>query len=274
MNKNLRAAYLMKEKAELFLANLEQLKAEGSISETENAVLKAEYTNMREDAIFKVNSAKALIKKELDSKAGELDIFRLKLSYLEARYKVGQIPAKTYLKQEKGPRSKAAQLERQLSELQALVNSTCSADISVPAGGKLPGLSLMYRKKQPPAPWRPFIPQMPVPQVSTAERLIPDSISITDLQIVPARVLQGNDLGIIVNVRNNGPNTVQYKIELKINGELKDSNQVTLASGNSQEITFVVTTDAAGEHEVAVDGLTGKFSVISPADTAHQTKKK
>ena len=59
MSTKLREAYLVKEKAESFLSNLEKLKAEGSIAEAQYGVLKAEYTKMRDDAIYEISSIKA-----------------------------------------------------------------------------------------------------------------------------------------------------------------------------------------------------------------------
>lgn len=136
MTKELRTAYSAKEEAELLLPNLEKLKAEGSIADAQYEVLKAEYTKMSDDAISKIASIKAELQKVLDDKTRELGVFRQELSNLEARFKVGQIPAETYLKQEKEPKKKVAELEKEVSELQALVNSTSSADIGGAVGVK------------------------------------------------------------------------------------------------------------------------------------------
>lgn len=134
MKKELRAAYSVKEEAELLLSNLENLKADGSIADAQYEMLKAEYTKISDDALLKVDTIKTELQKVLDDKTRELGVFKQELSNLEARFKVGQIPAETYLKQEKGPKRKVIELERQVSELQTLVNSTCSADI----GGAVP----------------------------------------------------------------------------------------------------------------------------------------
>jgi len=262
MNKKLKAAYSRKEKAELLLSNLEKLKAEESITEDQYGVLKAEYTKMHEDAIFEVNSIKARIKKKLASKARELEIFQLELNNLQVRFEVGQIPAKTYMKREKGPKKKWEKLEKQVSELQALVNSSCSADISAPVGIKVLGFSVEYPRQK-------LLKRKPPSSIETTEakRKAPAGVSITNLQIMPDHVTQGSSIGIIINMTNSSQDTVTHKVELRINGEVKDSNEVTLASGKSQEVTFVTTADVPGDYKVAVDGLTGKFSVMPTADT-------
>lgn len=112
MNKELRAAYSAKEKAELLLSNLDKLKAEGSIEEAQYEVLKTEYIKMGDDAMSKINSIKVELQKQLDDKTRELDVYKQELSNLEARFKVGQIPAETYLKQEKRLRKKIAELQK------------------------------------------------------------------------------------------------------------------------------------------------------------------
>lgn len=116
MTKELRAAYSAKEEADLLLSNLERLNSEGSITKTQYKGLKAEYSQMRQDALSKVTSVKGELQKVLDGKARELEVFRQELSNLEARFKVGQIPAETYLKQEKGPKKKVEELEKKVEE--------------------------------------------------------------------------------------------------------------------------------------------------------------
>ena len=267
MSTKLREAFEVKEKAELLLSNLEKLKSEGSIIEPQYGVLKAEYTKMRDDATSEVNSIKTHIKRELDDKTTELNIFKLEVDNLEARFKVGQISSEAYLKQQKGPRRRLDELERRVSELQALVNSSRAADISAPQQGKkLFGLNLgPQSKNQLPVQQIPVIPVVPttpsVPEVT--EPATSSGIYITNLQIMPNRVLTGSTVGIIVVITNSKQDTLKHKVELKINGKIKDSREITLAPGVTQEVTFTTLADAPGDYEVAIGDLTGRFSVIS-----------
>ena len=101
-----------------------------------------------------------------------------------------------------------------------------------------------------------------------AEEIVPPALSITDLQIMPDRVTPASSVGIGVTVTNNSQYIVQHKVELKINDQFKTSEDVILAPGESQEVTFVTTASSPGEYQVAIDGLTSKFSVVPTAGMA------
>ena len=132
MQDKLKAAFSAKERAEIFLTNLDKLKEENSIGDAQYRVLKIEYTQMREDALSKVNTIKAYAKKEIEDKTSKLNVLKQELGYLEARLKVGQMSANTYLYKEKGPRQKLTALEKIISELQAILDASSSAEIIVP----------------------------------------------------------------------------------------------------------------------------------------------
>ena len=282
MKKKLIAAYSTKEKAESFLSNLERLKETDSIEGAQYDVLKAEYTKMREDALFKANSLKASLKKELDSKAGELDIIKVKLSYLEARFKVGQITKEAYTKQEKGPRKKAAELEKQYSDLEKLANSHCLADIGIITDDKKTGFKVPWRKKEVPELSEltdvPKVDETIQPDIITeaieeeVEEVVeaaPAAISITNLLIMPDRVTQGSSVGIIATATNENQYAITRNIELVINAEVKDSSEITIASGESLEITFITIAEAPGDYEIAIGDSTGRFSVMPDGETSH-----
>jgi len=287
MQDKLKSAFSAKERAETFLSNLEKLKEEKSIGDTQYRVLKIEYTQMREDAASKVNAIKAYAKKELDSKMTKLNVLKQELAYLEARFKVGQMSANTYLYKEKGPRQKLVALERQISELQALIDSSGSAEIVVPESGlKILGVNLGLSRKQSQEQEKPVAieekkaEQMSAPVVNTQPQVqsqVPDQplpptpppvpilVSTTDLQIMPERFVEGGTVGIIVVVTNITNENVQQDVELRVNSVVKDSRQLSLMPGESNEITFVQVVEKPGDYEVDINGLTGKFSVI-PAE--------
>ena len=101
-----------------------------------------------------------------------------------------------------------------------------------------------------------------------AEEIAAPAISITALQVMPDRLTQGSSVGIIATVTNNTQDTLEHKVELKINDQVKTFEEVTLAPGQSQEVTFLATAGAPGDYQVAIDGLTGQFTVMPAADTA------
>lgn len=140
MREELRTSYSMKERAELLLSNLDKLKAEGAIGETEYKTLKAEYVSMLDEATPWINSIKAELQKALDGKGEELRKSKQELGILQARLKVGEIPTETYRGRGRPLEEKVEQLEREVSELQTLVNSSCTGDIGGPKDISLPKL--------------------------------------------------------------------------------------------------------------------------------------
>ena len=273
MHDKLRAAFSAKERAESFLANLEKLKEEKTVGDAQYRVLKIEYTQMGEDAVAKVNSIKTYVKKELDDKTSKLNVLKQELSYLEARFKVGQMSANTYLYKEKGPKQKIMALEKRILGLQALLDSSGSAEIVIPESGlKVLGFNLGSSRKQSPEQAKPVVTEVPEtgqlsPPASVQQQPpAPITVSTTGLQIMPERVMERGSVGIIVVVTNVTQGNVQQVVELKVNGEVKDSRQISLFPGESQEITFVQVVEKPGDYNVDINGLTGSFSVI-PVET-------
>lgn len=285
MQDKLRAAFSLKERAEMFLANLEKLKEEKSVGEAQYRVLKIEYAHMREDAISRINTVKTYVKKELDSQASKVDVFKQELSYLEARFKVGQLSANDYLLKEKGPKRRLTELERRISELQTFLNASSSTDLGVaPAEGglKVLGFNLGFSKRQPSGQVPPIFTGAPAtnpksphisvesvsqpPQPPPVPPPAPVMVGTAGLQIMPARVMEGGTVGIIVAVTNVTQGNVEQNVELKINGEVRDSRNVALFPGQSQELTFVQVAERQGNYKVDINGVTGNFNVV-PAET-------
>jgi hypothetical protein len=277
MHDKLRAAFSAKERAELFLANLEKLKDEKSVGDAQYRVLRIEYAQMREDAVAKVNTIKAYTKKELDDKTSKLNVLKQELAYLETRFKVGQLSANTYLYKEKGPKQKMMALEKRILELQSLLDSSGSSEIVIPESGlKVLGINLGLSRKQSPEQAKPAVtevletgqmsPPANVQQQPPPPPPAPIMVSTTGLQIMPERVMEGGSVGIIVMVTNVTQENVQQDVKLKVNGEVRDSRQISLFPGESQEITFVQVVGKPGDYKVEINGLTGSFSVV-PVET-------
>jgi hypothetical protein len=66
-------------------------------------------------------------------------------------------------------------------------------------------------------------------------------------------------------VLNTGGVQGSYIAELKINGSVEGSQEVTLAGGASIAVNFDIAKDTAGEYMVDIGGQTGKFTVSEPA---------
>ncbi len=70
----------------------------------------------------------------------------------------------------------------------------------------------------------------------------------------------GESVTITANVANDGGQEGTYIVELKINGETVDSKEVTLAAGQSQQVSFALPGMDYGRYEVEVAGLSGEFT--------------
>lgn len=91
----------------------------------------------------------------------------------------------------------------------------------------------------------------------------PAEFEVSDLEITPEEVEEGEEVTITATVTNIGEEEGSHTVELKIDGEVVDSEAVTLAGGASAMISFEVTR-SAGTYQVEVDGLTGSFTVTAP----------
>jgi hypothetical protein len=327
MSEKLKAAFLDKEKADLYLFNLGKLKEENGIEEMYYQVLKTEYTKLKDEAIVRIDSIKADIKKVLDAKLKEAAVAKLNYKYLEIRYKVGQIPASAFLKQEQGPKKKIAELEKDINNLQSLVNASNSAEVGAPTkkkeGFKIPVLGRqptvkpdgkneekpadqpVARPRPIPIPlagehqaheWTPLeqntaaptsllspaaeqhaeaepeaaaeaqlnpeLEMAPEPEPEIPKKTTPPGLSITDLDILPDRVVHGNHIGVIARIKNVGHEFFSHLIEMKINGDVFDTAEIHLEPGQTQELTFMVAAGAPGEYSVDIEGRESTYTVV------------
>jgi len=84
------------------------------------------------------------------------------------------------------------------------------------------------------------------------------------LLISPSEVNIGEEVTIGLLVSNSGNATGKYKVNLKINGVVEATKEITLKAGASQKVTFTVAKNVAGSYSVAVNGLSGSFAVTEP----------
>jgi subtilase family serine protease len=89
----------------------------------------------------------------------------------------------------------------------------------------------------------------------------PAAFVASNLRITPAQVDIGQEVAIKAVVANTGDLRGSHLVALKIDGVTVASREVTLAGRASQEVSFTITTRAAGTYQVTVDGLTGTFVV-------------
>ena len=73
-------------------------------------------------------------------------------------------------------------------------------------------------------------------------------------------------VNITLSVANTGETEGSYSVVLKINGVKEAEKSITLAPGKSQNVSFSVTKAEAGSYSVAVEGLSGSFTVVGAAE--------
>ena len=302
----LRDAFIKKERAEIYLLNLEKLKADDSIKDSFYESLKSEHGKARNEAIEKVDRIKAELQKKLEAKKQELALARLNFKYVETKHQAGQLSETEFTRQGRGPKRKVENLEKSVEEIKQLIEATSSSDIR--AGSLLKGLNLnmglskskkenltprvipemtpLLKTEQTVQPTPEtkklellpiegsleIISQRPEPGLPSGEPLteevpkpkkhLPPELTITSLYILPDRVISGNDVGIIASVKNIGEQEINYKLELRINEEIKDYQTISLMPGKSEEVTFLIPTGLPGEYQIDIDGQSGKYKVL------------
>lgn len=88
---------------------------------------------------------------------------------------------------------------------------------------------------------------------------------VTDLVISPSQVNEGEPTNISVTVKNTGDAQGSHSLELKINGTVEATEEVTLDAGASETVTFTVTKDTLGEYSIEIADLKGLLTVTAAA---------
>ncbi|MFW6056930.1 MAG: PKD domain-containing protein, partial [Chloroflexota bacterium] len=92
----------------------------------------------------------------------------------------------------------------------------------------------------------------------------PASIGLSYLHIDPLQVLPNQEVTVSANVCNSGEESGSRTVSLMLNGEAIDSQSVSVTGGACQTVAFTVSRAVPGTYQVAIEGMTGQFSVLSP----------
>jgi hypothetical protein len=92
----------------------------------------------------------------------------------------------------------------------------------------------------------------------------PLAFTITNLVISPTEVEAGKTVTISAVVTNPSDLSGSYQVVFKINNAVVATQDITVAAGASQKVTFTVAKDVAGTYAVDVNGLLGTFMVKVP----------
>ncbi len=104
--------------------------------------------------------------------------------------------------------------------------------------------------------------------IGTVTPPAPAAFSVSSLSVLPAEVEPGETVTITMSVANTGGESGSYTVVLKINGVKGAEETVTIAAGESQDVSFSVTREEADSYTVAVNGLSGSFTVVPPEPAA------
>jgi len=89
----------------------------------------------------------------------------------------------------------------------------------------------------------------------------PASFTLSEFSVMPHIVQVGEPVTAGITVTNMGGCEGRYTLVLKVNDVIEDSREVTLAIGDSQEVSFEVIKESAGDYSVDLNGHTASFVV-------------
>jgi hypothetical protein len=91
---------------------------------------------------------------------------------------------------------------------------------------------------------------------------LPAKFEISNLIINPQKAYLGETVTINLTITNEGATFGSFELHLIIDGIVRAIEEVTLAAGSSETLTFELSNLAVGSHQVEVAGLTGRFNIV------------
>ncbi len=98
----------------------------------------------------------------------------------------------------------------------------------------------------------------------TDDTVEPARLGLSYLHIDPVQVLPNQEVTVSANVCNSGEERGSKTVSLMLNGEAIDSQTVAVSGGTCQSAVFKVSRAVPGTYQVAIEGMTGQFSVLAP----------
>jgi len=96
------------------------------------------------------------------------------------------------------------------------------------------------------------------------DELAPADMGTSYLLIDPVQVLPNQEVMVSANVCNQGEERGSKTVSLMVNGVAEQSQSVGVSGGSCQQVVFKVSRAVPGTYQVAIDGMTGTFSVLAP----------
>jgi len=98
----------------------------------------------------------------------------------------------------------------------------------------------------------------------TSVEVVVNPIELSDLTVKPLTPAPDENIRVQVEARNVSEEMSTLPISLSIDGEVEATQTLTLESGASETVTFLVSRDTEATYEVAVGNLSQQFTVKSP----------
>jgi len=103
----------------------------------------------------------------------------------------------------------------------------------------------------------PVVPDGPLtPQVG--------SLAVSEFGVAPEQALPDHEITISANICNTGTESATRTVSLSVDGVTEQSQTISLSGGLCQQVTFTISRTIPGTYQVAIDGMTGEFSVLAP----------
>jgi len=255
--KKLAEAFAASEEVEGFLANLEQLKAEGAINEEQYTVGRDDYYRRLGEAKSEIARIKNELKKELEAVQHEIEARRMEIAGLEVKHKVGELSLEQYQASKKKLDNRIRKLEQDGEELSMLIGATSTAAISAPsrksvsAAPGIPALSRSAAKAKVAAPRRRY----GVPKGKLAA-IIGSAVVLIGVVVVAVMLISGGKGGAGLPFGDYGTIEVPVNIEGAANvGSLHFELVYDVAVLRAVDVTGgLVLGDAMLEYSVAAPG--------------------
>jgi hypothetical protein len=91
------------------------------------------------------------------------------------------------------------------------------------------------------------------------------SFEVLSLHITPPKITTGDKATIKVEIRNNDAKDTTYNVPLMVNGVADDRKSVTLAPGETELLTFVLTRNHPGTYSISVGSWESTLVIEKPS---------
>ncbi len=99
-------------------------------------------------------------------------------------------------------------------------------------------------------------------QFALVSRLLTAEFDVTELAVMPAMVQPDEEVVVSATVANTGSIEGTYTLRLLLNDSEQASQELTIAAGDSQEVSFRIMESSGGVYDVSVNGHTCSFTVV------------